>query len=377
MSAPVERSPDRMVSKVKVIETDPQTDPRWAAFVISHPKGSVYHHPGWLEALAREHGQKSLYLACESEEGRFLAVMPLMYTRGLPFNFAGSMVGRRLSSLPRTPLAGPLSRDSRATVALVQLALDRVRKQPGMQLQIKTQGAELDGLVDGMYCSPWRNSYLLTLPLSSEGTFRISDTQMRTRVRWAVNKAAKLGVVVRPAETESELREWYGLYLDTMRRSTIPPRSYRFFCALWDILKPQGIMQLLIAERQSRILAGSVFFKFGSTVSYAFNGSQRKDLSLRPNDALQWHAINEACRNGYRNFDFGEVPEDHQELAHFKSKWGAKPTRLYRFSSSRHDGAKATADYPKGRAISLAAAAWRRLPIKATEWLGDLVYSYL
>jgi lipid II:glycine glycyltransferase (peptidoglycan interpeptide bridge formation enzyme) len=200
---------------------------------------------------------------------------------------------------------------------------------------------------------------------------------MRTRVKWAVNKAAKLGVVVRPAETKSELREWYGLYLDTMRRSTIPPRPYRFFCALWDILKPQGTMQLLIAERQGRILAGSIFLKFGNTVSYAFNGSCRKDLSLRPNDAIQWHAINEACRNGCRSFDFGEVPEEHHELAHFKSKWGAKPTRLYRFSSSPPDGLSTAADYPRGRAVSLAASAWRRLPIKATEWLGDRVYSYL
>jgi CelD/BcsL family acetyltransferase involved in cellulose biosynthesis len=377
VSAPDRRSSDRLASKVKIIETDPQTDSRWAAFVSSHPEGSVYHHPGWLEALSGEHGQKSLHLACESEDGRFLAVMPLMYTKGLPFNLGGSMVGRRLSSLPRTPLAGPLSSDSRATVAIVRDALDRVRKGPDMQLQIKTQGSELDGLVEGIYCSPWRNSYLLTLPLSSEGTFRISDSQMRTRVKWAVNKAAKLGVVVRPAETMSELREWYGLYLDTMRRSTVPPRPYRFFCALWDILRPQGTMQLLIAERQRKILAGSVFFKFGSTVSYAFNGSCRKDLSLRPNDAIQWHAINEACGNGYRKFDFGEVPEDHHELAHFKSKWGAKPIRLYRFSSSTPGGVKAGADYRRGRAISWAATVWRRLPIKATEWLGDLVYSYL
>jgi hypothetical protein len=351
------------------------------AFVLSHPMGSVYHHPGWLEALSIEYQQKSMYLACESDENKLLAVMPLKYTKGLPFNIGGTMVGQRLSSLPRTPLAGPLSSDPQATVAIMNAALEHVRGQPGLQLQIKSQGSDLEGLVEGIFGSPWRDSYVLTLPLSSEGPFRISDSQMRARVKWAVNKATKLGVQVRPAETRSELREWYSLYLETMRRNTLPPRPHRFFLALWEILQPLGIMQLLLAKRpeatRTRIIAGSLFLRFGSTVSYAFNGSNRNDLSLRPNDAIQWQAINDACTDGYRFFDLGEVPEKHHDLAHFKSKWGAKPTRLFRFTSVTSNGSKAAADYPKGRAAMLAEAVWRRLPIKATEWIGNRIYSYL
>ncbi len=368
-------------SKLRVIETDPQTDPRWAALVLSHPAGSVYHHPAWLKVLSREYRQESLYLACESEDGELLAIMPMLYTRGLPFHIGGPLTGRRLSSLPRTPLAGPLSNDRRATAAIIEAALHRVRRQPPMRLQIKTQGPELDGLVDGIFCSPWRNSYLLELPVSSQVPFRIGNGRERAAIKRAVNKAAKLGVIVRPAESEPELREWYQLYLDTMRRSAVPPRPYRFFLALWELLKPQGMMQLLLAEHhhaaRKKIIAGSIFFLFNHTVSFAFNGSSWRDLSLRPNDAIQWRAINDACRKKYRNFDFGEVPEEHHELARFKSKWGAEPARMYRYYSVVSGESKVVAESSGSHAGSLAETVWRRLPAKTTEWLGDRIYSYL
>jgi CelD/BcsL family acetyltransferase involved in cellulose biosynthesis len=366
---------------VRVITTDPQTDSRWAAFVLSHSNGSVYHHPAWLEALSKEYKQESMHLACESADGRFLAVMPLIYTRGLPFGLGGALTGSRLSSLPRTPLAGPLSNDQRATVAIIRAALEISRQRPDVRLQIKTHGSDLDGLVDGVLCSPWRNSYILTLPVNAGAPFRINDSQMRARVRWAVNKAAKLGVLVRPAATEGELREWYRLYLDTMRRNMVPPRAYRFFQALWSLLRPEGYMQLLIAEQSigshKTILAGSIFFMLGGTVSYAFNGSDRRYLSLRPNDAIQWQAINEACNSRRQFFDLGEVPEKHFELAHFKSKWGAKAIRMYRYRSSLPDEAESGSDYREGRIVSLAKKVWRQLPAKTTEHLGNRIYSYL
>lgn len=371
---------DPPTTRLRVIETDPHSDPRWTEFVLSHPGGSVYHHPAWLKALSVEYGQKDLHLACESDKGEFLAVMPLMYTRGLPFSIGGPFTGQRLSSLPRTPVAGPLSADRTATIAIIEAALQRVRQQPRMQLQIKTQGPELSGLVDGVFCSPWRNSYILALPSDSEGQFRISDANVRAKVRWAVNKSAKHGVVVRPAETESELGDWYRLYLETMRRNAIPPRTYRFFLALWKHLKPQGMLRLLIAERPTgtgtTIIAGSIFFMFGRTVSYAFNASRRGDLALQPNDVIQWRAINDACANHYRCFDFGESPELHCNLARSKMKWGASPVRMYRYYSQEAGESHPASEYGS-HAVSLAQTVWRHLPIRVTEFVGSQIYSYL
>ena len=35
---------------------NPTEDPRWAEFVQRHPRGSVFHTPGWLDALRRTYG---------------------------------------------------------------------------------------------------------------------------------------------------------------------------------------------------------------------------------------------------------------------------------------------------------------------------------
>ena len=140
-------------------------------------------------------------------------------------------------------------------------------------------------------------------------------------------------------------------------------------------------MQLLMAEQDAggrpRMIAGSIFLTFGQTVSYAFSGSRVKDLSLRPNDVIQWQAINEACAAGYRFFDFGEVPDGHSDLAKFKTKWGSVPVRLYRYyypACKDVDNGNAES---QGYKESLRNAIWRRLPLPTVAWLGDRIYRYL
>lgn len=365
---------------LRVVETNPQTDPRWEAFVLSHPEGSVYHHPQWILALEEEFGQKGTHLACEDNDGRLLAVLPMLYTRGIPFNLGGPLTGRRLSSLPRTPLAGPLSQNALATTAVVQAAIQRVQEAPGVCLQIKTQGAALDGVVPGLMGVLWRGAYVLALP-ENPSLFRIPNAKNREVIKWAVNKAARLGVQVRSAESRRDLHDWYGLYLETMRRNAVPARPYRFFDALWEHLRPRGLMQVLLAEQEHaghrRILAGLVLLMMGNRVTRAFSGSRRDALSMRPNDAIQWHAVKDACSGAFRWFDFGEVAEEHPELAKFKSKWGAELTPLYRYYYSAPADSGAVETRSGGYRRLPIATLWRQLPLTATAWLGDRIYRYL
>jgi len=53
---------------------------------------------------------------------------------------------------------------------------------------------------------------------------------------------------VREAAVEADLSAWYDVYLETMRWHAVPPLSYRLFKAMWDVLRPQGYMRLLVAE---------------------------------------------------------------------------------------------------------------------------------
>src|SRR5215472_3048458 len=316
---------------LRVTEVDFRRDPRWEVFVVSHPRASIYHHSGWLEALENENGQRCTSLACEDIDGNLHGVLPLFYTRGLPFNVGPERLRCRLSSLPRTPIAGPLTSNSRATVCLIRAAIKKVECEPGCELEIKTQDPGLDRLIEGVVCVPWRMTYVQELP-DQEEKIHFGDSRNHARIKWSVNKAIKSGVHVRTADTESDLRAWYRIYLGTMCAKVLPARPYRFFAGLWASMNSRGLMRLLLAEDgRKKLLAGSVFLSFGRTVSYTFNASCEEDLRLRPNDILQWTAIHDACRRGFQRYDLGEVPEGHLQLAEFKRKWGARPKRLYRY----------------------------------------------
>src|SRR5207237_7648731 len=95
----------------------------------------ISHHPGGREQSQREYGHPLIGLACEDAARGLLGILPLMPTRGLPLG--GNIAGRRLSSLPRTPVAGPLAVDEEACATLVRAAVARVEAEPGGQLQLK------------------------------------------------------------------------------------------------------------------------------------------------------------------------------------------------------------------------------------------------
>jgi hypothetical protein len=365
--------------EIMIVEVDPWKDPRWENFVLGHPEATIYHHPAWLKVLEREYRQRSLFLACEDPDGRLQGVFPLLYTRGLPLS-SGPLTGPRLSSLPRTPLAGPLATDRAALSALVREALRRASAH-SVRLQIKVQSEQLNDDIEGIVKKAWRQSYIVPLAGTPGQHYHIPGGQNRSSIKRSINKAIAGGVRTRPAETEEDLRVWYRLYLETMRRNVVPARPYRFFLALWELMRPSGMMRLLLAEQQtatgSRIVGGHLFFTFGLTVTYAFGASCAADFALRPNDIIMGQAINDASVAGYRFVDLGEVPEGDGDLARFKTKWGAEPVRLYRYYFPDFPDADHSSDKTEGPVLVLARKIWSHLPLGMTSWLGDRIYTYL
>ncbi len=310
-----------------VVEIDPQQDPRWAAFVAAHPDALIYHHPAWLQVLVQAYGYTIVGLACEHDDGQLQGILPLAYKPGW-------LTGRRVSSLPHAPQAGPLTYDDQATARLVRAAIARVSAVPTAWLELRVPRPRLDRSVAGLGCARESAVYVRALPPEPDA-LRFGTARNHAAIKRAVNKATQLGVQVRPAETEADLRAWYRLYLDTMRWHVAPPHAYRFFTALWDLLRPCHMMRLLLAEqcgpRQRRLLAGSLYLMAGQTVLYAFNGRQQAALSLRPNDAIHWQALQDACGDGFRHYDFGDVLPGNDGLVQYKRKWGSEPRPIYTY----------------------------------------------
>ena len=360
------------MSEARVSEIEPGSDPRWDEFVAGHPNGHVYLHSAWLRCLAAEYERPLIALCAQDATGALTGVLPLIETRGMPLRRRSATVGARLSSLPRTPIGGPLASDRESAAALLQAAVERSE----VRLQIKRAAPDLDGLVAGVVGAPWRTSYVLALP-DDEAALRFGNSRNHGRIKWAVNKASKEGVSVRVADELADVRAWYPLYVKTMREVVVPPRPLRLFEAMWSELAPAGLMRLYVAEQEGRgMIAGSIVLGLGRTAFYAFNGRLRSALALRPNEVLQWEAIHDACRRGFEHYDLGEVTEDRAGLAEFKRKWGADEVRLHRYYHPPLDASGAD-DGEGGVVRRVAMSVWPRLPLAATRLAGDLAYRWL
>jgi hypothetical protein len=384
----------------RIVEIDVHEDARWAEFVARHPEGLIYHHPSWLAAIAREYGQNCRGLACEDSKGNLRAILPLFYAPGLPFKLGRSATTSRFLSLPRTPVAGPLALDDESLMLVLHEAVKWVCTRPGVQLEIKSHRADLCSFVPELSCVPWHSSYVQELPAQLEDCgwqefcehlrlprecgpcdeckrLRFGNAKRQHRVKWAVNKAVKLGLQVREVERVSEVEQWYQLYLDAMRHHAFPPRSKRFFLDLWSNLRSLGQMKLLVAERNEngtkRIVAGSIFLLFGQTVFYAFTGCAHEDFHLHPHDIIQLESIRSSCKNGYRWYDFGEA-NDEDSLTQFKGKWGTEAKPLYRY---HYPARQIGHDSKPSKLVTFVRRSWRSLPLGWTAMLGNQIHRYL
>lgn len=418
---------------LRVTQVDFHGDPRWLEFLSTHPDALIYHHPGYLAALESEYGRRCVALACEGPDGRLQAILPLLPTRGLPVQLSRNQVGKRLSSLPRTPLAGPLASNRRALQAVLEGAVNLVQSGEHGQLEIKTTIPELDRLVPALHCIRWRDTYTRGLPnneiLRSELPFsraQEADTQESSetvcplsfgtsrenhKIRWAIKKATDLGVSFRPAKDEADVRAWYRLYLEAMRRNVVLPRPYRFFRQLSHQLGSHGngngngtcnYFSLYLAEvpnehrsrtRKSRrsksdiqgpagpmldLVSGSILLQYGGKVLWAFTGSNKQGMQSHANDLVIWQCLSMSNRQRYQSFDLGEVAEDHPELARFKAKWGAIRTPMYRYYfPAPFQSVEQETEAGSGLMKRVVGSVWQRMPLPVVAACGDLLNSFL
>jgi hypothetical protein len=302
-----------------------------------------------------------------------------MPTLGLPLKLCDLVTARRYSSLPRTPLGGMLSNNEYISKALIDEAINRVNSRANTFLQLKSYSPDLNrnnNIIDKIV---WRPSFFIELP-DDPSKVRFGNKKQHHRVKWAVNKAKKIGITVREASTEEDIKNWYKIYLKTMRWHAVAVRPYRFFKFLWENLRPKELLTVLMAkvgsESNKQLLSGSFFLHFNKTFFYSFNGRCKEGLVAHANDLIQWTAIHRAVEKGYSQYDMGEVSGCNNSLAHFKTKWGciSKPVYHYYYPLNKKMKDKEI-DIAKDE--TLRKLIWRNIPLPITKEWGILTNRFL
>lgn len=362
-----------------VAQIDPQTDPRYEAFVADHERATAYHAGAWARILRSAYGFRPAYLALSGEDDTLEGVLPLMYTRGIAS-------GRRMRSLPVLPSAGPLATSAAGEATLLEAAC-RAADLRGGELTVISRSTGYEGHVAGLRTRERHPSWITPLGDDADA-LRASWKKSSSNLWRSIRKSETAGVTVREGKSEEDLRVFYAMYLDTMKRHRVLPRAWRQVRLDRLMLGPSGVYRLFIAEHEGRAVAGGLFHAFGDTVDLLYNGSDVSERDLRANFGLYWHAIRWAVENGYRRFDWGEA-QDGGSLARFKAQWSAELVPNY---NHRYRAGGLAADRPsradrlrnkhdvidhqgvQGRRDLIVDRAWEAAPRGVVRVAGGIVY---
>jgi hypothetical protein len=320
-------------------------DRRWRELVDCCYEAGPFHLPAWARLLGETYGYPAKALVVEDDAGKLSAGVPVLELRG----------GRRVA-LPFTDTCAPLAL-SAAGLASLARELGRTGK---VEVRAAMPGAETQLVAV---------SHLLSLAPGPEQLFAGFK---KTQIRQPIGKAERDGVAIRSGRTPDDLLgTFYELHLQTRRRLGVPVQPRRFFELLWERMIEPGHGFVLVAELASEPIAAGVFLSANGTTIYKFGASDERHLRVRPNHLLIWHAIQRACAQGDRTFDFGRSDLVNAGLRSFKTAWGATERPLV------HSQFGLEAAYAgDGLASRALAPVIRRSPRWVCRGLGELLYKY-
>jgi hypothetical protein len=349
--------PPAAQTRSRVIDIDPRVDPRWDAYVRSHPDATAFHLADWGRILHRAYGYRPAYIALQEPSGALAGVLPLFLTRGV--------VSRRRYRAPMMNSAGPLAADPTGVEALLHAACDRT-EQDARLLTFQSRLPDLEDVEPRLTSVPKNPVWMAPVPPPGDVDIKRWKKHSRNLYR-SVTRATDAGLTWRVAEGPEDLRRWYELYLATMRKRRTLPRSLRQIEATRRLLEPRGEFRLFLVERGAQMLSGVVTYPFNGVVELMYNGSDPAELELRPNHLLNWGVLGWASLHGYSWLDIGDAKEGGP-LARFKAQFGAEPVPDHRYDYVIGESQALAKARPAGNRTeedpdTLAAKVWDRVPL--------------
>jgi len=341
-----------------VYKVDPLRDERWVAFLERHPGASVFHTPGWLEALRRTYGYES-HVSTTSAPREDLR-------NGLVCCRIHSwLTGRRLVSLPFSDHCEPLVGGEEELASLLSSLKSHLHRKEYVELRPRLQVGALAGSEIGRtFCF-----HLLDLRPSLETLYRNFHKDC---VQRKIRRAEREGLTYEEGATETLLSQFYELMVQTRRRQLLPPQPIAWFRNL--IVCTGKSLKIRLVYKHNQPVASILTLRYKDTLVYKYGCSDKAFSNLGGMHLLFWRAIQEAKGDGLEKFDLGRSDLDNPGLIDFKDRWGAQRSVLtyYRYGMSALTKAS-----PAGWKVRFAKYAFARLPSFMLVSAGRLLYRHI
>ena len=296
-------------------EIDPLADARWKEFLQRHARASVFHTPGWLEALQRTYGYRPVVFTTSPPAAEL--------TNGIVFcRIQSWLTGRRLVSLPFSDHCEPLVNTPEDFRVLSKFLKEEQQRQRWKYIEVRplsnfAEGSALFGAAGTFYF------HKLDLRPGPEALFRNFH---KNCVRRKIRRAERESLTYEEGRSEALLRRFYGLMVGTRRRHRLPPQPLEWFRNLVDCLGES--LKIRVASKEGRAVAGILTLSYKKTLVYKYGCSDSRAHKLGGMHFLFWKAIQDAKGKGVEEFDYGRSDLDNAGLVNFKDRWGASRSTL-------------------------------------------------
>jgi FemAB-related protein (PEP-CTERM system-associated) len=329
----------------------------WDDFVASSATdGHLAHAAGWADVLRFAYGLSPRYLACRSDQGSLLGVLPLTEFRTLR--------GRReLVSIPFHDVAGILCRSPEAGTMLLEGALDLARRTRASALELR-QGPP-QAWLPSLPASgpPSRINLVLGLPGDEDALWKALGAKVRNQVR----KAEKEGLTLASWDPPELLDGFYRCFAENMRDLGSPVHGRAFF---GEMARRFGArLRIFVAADGARAVGGLVAIHHGTRVTVTWASTLRAERPRCPNHLIYWQALRWAVSLGATHFDFGRSPVDGG-THRFKLSWGAREEPLSWLRLAPTGEPLPIAHAGSDPVLSRLSALWQRMPLGLSLRLG-------
>ncbi len=322
----------------------------WEAYVRHAAAGTIFHEPGWSDAVEQAFGHRGQHLLAW-RGARPAGVLPLVEVNSL-------FGGRLLSSVPYGVYGGILADDDETVEALAGAAIRLVHERRARVLDLRSARACVSGLerVDRY------DTYVRELPPDRADLERFLPRHARAAARQA---AQREGAEVR--HDRNQLYSVWELYTRSMRRLGTLNYPYRFFADLATIFGERAWVTTVWQRR--RLVAGVFSLVFRDTVMPYVVGADERVRCYGSRNLLYLGVMERAVEAGLRRFDFGRSRRDNSGSAGFKRNQGFTPQRL-EYQRYVPPGLPAPDLTPGSRRFATAQRIWPHLPLFLTRPLG-------
>jgi len=288
----------------------------WDAIASASPCATPFHARSWCESFAaydKRFTARAIVLAVDA--GRE-ALLPL-------FQRAGALrrgpLSRAVSSQPGV-YGGPICADGALSESDWRAFFARLPNLPFARWECfgNLHDSPPTDVCDALGATQ-RSTHVVELEGLPDDPLESYEAACRRNVR----KAQREGVVVARENDAKALEEYYGLFLDSLRRwGKEPGRGYRR--SLFERLAKTEGAELWTARAPDGRMAAGGWFVVAPRHWVYWHGAMREDLSaLRPANALHHALIVEAKRRGAARYDFN--PSGGLEgVETFKRSFGAR-----------------------------------------------------